>query len=189
MSYATRALFGIAGALLLAGCAASPAAPSAGDGANPASGASSATALSTETAASAGAQGAVDQCSYLSTAEIETATGLEVAGIEPDPSQISRCFWRLSGEGNQIGLSVYPDDPRAIKEQEFNCTVGFGLDPLEGLGDSACADFITGGEYNLHVLRGDDRVTLRGGVFDKDNQPVDESVWTTLAEAVLAKLP
>ncbi len=111
------------------------------------------------------------------------------SGSGPDPFGISGCVWTLSGEGlNQIGLSVELDDPRATADQGSDCTVGFGLEQLEAVGDSACGDTVTGGEYPLSALRGDDRVRLRISSDTNYNDAVDKSAWATLARAILAKL-
>lgn len=189
---------GIACALLLGGCSAgappSVAGPTPGGAATTSRGtpgvpAASGVAQASAPAGGGASHGAIDQCSFLTTAEIETATGQKVVRMERDSGVSHTCVWTLSRENNLINLTVHLDDPRAQKEQDFDCKVGFGLKPLAGLGDSACADEVTGGEYWLHTIRGDDRVTLHGGVYDKDNYPVKSSVWAALAQDVLTKLP
>lgn len=180
---------GIACALLLGACGAGAQVPSV---TAPGSGGAAATSQGTATptaAAVPGSRATVDQCSFLTATEIETATGQKVVSSKRESGTSGTCVWTLSRENNLISLTVYLDDPRAAKEQEFSCKVGFGLKSVDGLGDSACGDTVTGGKYWLHVLRDDDRVTLNGGLFDKDNYAVKPTVWATLARAVLAKLP
>lgn len=138
-------------------------------------------------AAPGGGATALDQCSFLTTPEVETGTGLKVVRSGPDARGISRCIWTLSGDGNQIGLSVDLDDPRAMKNQEFDCTVGDSLARIDGVGDSACGSPISGGEYLLYALRADDRLTLR--IAPTTANRVDPSVWATLARSVIARLP
>jgi len=122
----------------------------------------------------------------LAASEIETATGYAVVGSSNEPTDgLSDCEWTLAGEGGKIGLQIELDSPRAQQDHDFNCTVGFGLSPLEGVGDSACGDPIAGGTYLLYALRGDDQVTLRM----QANYLIDKSAWATLARSVLAKLP
>lgn len=122
----------------------------------------------------------------LTASEIETATGYEVVGSSNEPTDgLSECEWTLAGQGGKIGLQVELDSPRAQQDHQFNCTVGFGLSPLDGVGDSACGDPIAGGTYLLYALRGDDQVTLRM----QANYLIDKSAWATLAKAVVARLP
>jgi hypothetical protein len=181
---------GVVCVLLLGACSSNaPAQAPSVDGPAPGGGTASGNPAVTPALAAPGSQAGVDQCSFLTAAEIETATGLEVVGSGPDPSGISGCVWTLSGEGlNQIGLSVEVDNPRATQDQGFDCTEGFGLEQLEAVGDSACGDTVTGGEYLLSALRGDDRVRLRISSDTNYNDSVDKSAWATLARAVLAKL-
>ncbi|MEA2621412.1 MAG: hypothetical protein QOH61_322 [Chloroflexota bacterium] len=175
-----------AGALFLAACAGGApqsSVPGAAGGSATASTGSTASPAPT----SAGSQAGADQCSYLTTPEIETATGLEVAQSGPDARGISRCIWTLSAEGlNEIGLSVHLNSERAKQDQDFECNEGFGLKPLAGVGDSACASTVTGGEYLLSALRGDDRVLLR--ISSDLNNHVKNAAWAALAQSVLAKL-
>jgi hypothetical protein len=182
---------GIACALLLGACGAGAQIPPV---ASPGSGGATAASHASATPkapAVLGSQATVDQCSFLTTAEIETATGQKVVGSKQESGTFGTCVWTLSRKANQIRLTVYLDDPDAAKEQAFRCKAGFGLKPVDGLGDSACGDAGTSGygEYWLHVLRDDDRVTLNGGLFDHENYAVKPTVWATLARAVLAKLP
>lgn len=135
--------------------------------------------------ATTGTEVGLDECSLLPASEIETATGYEVVRSGADPSGLSDCVWTLSGDGGSLGLSVELDSPRAQKDHEFDCTVGFGLTPLDGVGDSACGDPIAGGTYLLYALRGDDRVWLT----IQANYLIDGSAWVTLARAAVAKLP
>jgi len=176
---------GISGALLLSACGAGASPPSlSGPGAtNPGSPTGQASAVP-------GSQTAVDSCSHLTTAEIETATGHTVVGSGPAPNWQGRCEWTLSGEGDEIvqfQLGVELDSPLATDDHEFNCTVGFGLEPITGVGDSACGQVIEGGSYMLHALHGDDSVTV--DVTPDATRLIDHSAWATLAEAVFAKLP
>lgn len=182
---------GIACALLLGACGAGAQVPSAtGPGSAGATAPSHASATPTASGVP-GSQAAVDQCSFLTTAEIETATGQKVVSSKRESGTNGTCVWTLSRKGNLIRLTAYLDLPDAAKEQEFSCKVGFGLKPVDGLGDSACGDAGSAGygEYWLHVRRDNDRVTLNGGLFDNENYAVKPSVWATLARAALAKLP
>lgn len=152
-------------------------------------GSAAAAATASTVGAGGGSPSGEDQCRYLTTGEIEAATGLKVVGSGPDPFRISSCVWTLSGEGrNQIGLSVDLDSTRATKDQEFSCTVGFGLDPIEGLGDTACGDTVSGGEYELNALQGNDRLRLLVSADLNYQSSIKKSAWATLARAVLAKL-
>lgn len=177
-----------AGMVLLSACSAGAPVPASSTAGSSPGGAST---IPGNPASSAVAPGggatALDQCSFLTAPEIETGTGLKVVRSGPDARGISRCIWTLSGDGNQIGLSVDLDDPRAMKNQEFDCTVGDSLARIDGVGDSACGSPISGGEYLLYALRADDRLTLR--IAPTTANSVDPSVWATLARSVLAKLP
>lgn len=175
-------------ALLLGACSAGPAAPSTGGGATPpaVTAAPLGSAPQASTPAAAVTKEALDTCSLLTASEIEAATGYEVVKTDPDPADgLSDCAWTLSGQGGTIGLQVELDSPRAQQDHRFNCTVGFGLAAIEGVGDSACGDPIAGGTYLLYALRGDDQVTLRM----QANYQIDKSAWATLAKVVFAKLP
>lgn len=129
-------------------------------------------------------------CSFLTTTEIETATGHTVVSSGPAPNYRGRCEWVLSGEGDQINrvqLGVELDSPRAGKDHDFNCSVGFGLESITGVGESACGQVIEGGSYTLHALNGDDLVTL--DATPDAARTIDESAWATLAKAAFANLP
>lgn len=176
---------GVAGALLLSACGAS-APPSSVSG----PGATTPGSAATQGLSAPGSEKAVDSCSFLTTTEIETATGHTVVSSGPAPNYRSRCEWVLSGEGNEINqvqLGVELDSPRAAEDHEFNCTVGFGLESITGVGDSACGQVIEGGSYTLYALNGDDLVAL--DVTPDATDTIDESAWATLAKAVLANLP
>lgn len=189
-------IIGGLGALLLGACSAGPPAPSTRVGATP-SGVGAATLPSASLApvptdsivsvpAAAGTGRALDRCSLLTASEIEAATGYEVAGVSKDPGDgLSDCEWTLADQGGTIGLQVELDSPRAQEDHQFSCIAGFGLAPLEGVGDSACGDPIDAGGYRVYVLRGDDQVALR---MQADYR-IDKSAWATLANAVVARLP
>lgn len=190
------AIIGGLWAFLLSACSAGPAAPSPGIGTTPpAAGMTPSTssglapASSGPTAsvsAAAGTEVGLDRCSLLTAFEIEEATGYEVGGISADPGDgLSDCEWTLADAGGTIGLQVELDSPRAQDDHQFHCTAGFGLAPLEGVGDAACGDPIDAGGYRVYVLRGDDLVTLRM----QADYLIDKSAWTALAKAVVAKLP
>lgn len=193
-SATTTVLLCVLSALAMTACGASnaPSARTGGaasQGAPGGSGLASAAATASTVVAGGRSPSGGDQCAYLTTPEIEAATGLKVVGSGPDPFGISSCVWTLSGEGrNQIGLSVDLDSTRATKDQEFSCTVGFGLKPIEGLGDTACGDTVTGGEYELDALQGNDRLRLEVSADLNYENSIKKSAWATLARAVLAKL-
>jgi hypothetical protein len=190
---------GVACALLLGACGGGTPQPS---GAGSASGGATTASTTAGTAgqsparaaasASSGAGGsgpALDQCSLLTPDEITAATGLQVVRAGADPVGLSRCVWTLSGTGrNEIGLSVDLNDPSATRDQEFDCKVGFGLKPLADVGDTACASTVTGGEYELAALRGDDRVRLRISSDLNYVSSIKKSAWAALARAVFARL-
>lgn len=161
----------------------------ASQGAPGGSGSGSAAATGSAVGARGGSPSGEDQCRYLTAGEVEAATGLKVVGSGPDPFRISRCVWTLSGQGrNQIGLSVELHSTRAAKDQEFSCAEGFGLKPIEGLGDTACGSTVSGGEYDLNVLQGNDRVRLLISADLNYQSAIKKSAWAALARAVLAKL-
>lgn len=153
------------------------------------SGSASAAATASTVVAGGGSPSGEDQCRYLTTAKVEAATGLKVVGSAPDPSRISSCVWTLSDEGrNVIRLVVELDSTRAKEDQEFSCIVGFGLNPIEGLVDTACGDTVSGGEYELNALHGNDRLRLEVSTDLNYQYSIKKSAWATLARAVLAKL-
>ena len=175
--------------LLLGACGSGPGAPTTSTGTNSLASPTTPVLQPSPPATSpavAGTPAAIDVCSLLTAAEIEAATGYEVAGSNPDPADgLSDCEWTLADEGGTIGLQVELDSSRAQKDHEFNCSVGFGLTELDGVGDSACADGIAGGTYLVYALLGDDQIALR---MQADYE-IDESAWATLANAAITRLP
>lgn len=181
---------GIVSALALGACGAGTPPPSVTGPASGGVGASLGNPVPSAAAMGPASPTPLDQCSFLTTAEIESTTGLKVVRSGPQPNYESRCLWALSGKGNEINtvaMHVELDSPRAAKDQEFNCTAGFALDPINGVGDSACGQEIEGGSYSLYARRGDDLVSL--DLSPDATRSIDESAWATLAQDVIAKLP
>lgn len=181
---------GVACALLIGACSGGAPPPSVAGPVAGGTGSAPGGAAPSPATVAGGSQAAIDQCSLLTSAEIEAVTGLKVVGSGPDARGIDRCVWTLSGEGrNEIGVSVDLDSPRAQKDQEFECKVGFGLKPLAGVGDTACGDTVTGGEYQLSALQGNNRIRLRISEGLNYNRSIKKTAWATLAQDVLGKLP